>query len=104
MYVAAGERPAISRNRGGLGNSNDQRGCAGAARGGAVKRGPCMSKCARARASMAGLVDGDLGAYEAAYLRGHLDACAECRAALAGFVQVDRELTGSGACVERENP
>jgi anti-sigma factor RsiW len=62
------------------------------------------SECARARISMAGLVDGDLAADQSAWLRGHLESCSACRAVLAGFVEIDRGVTAWGQRLGQENP
>ncbi len=63
-----------------------------------------MSECVRARASMAGFADGDLGADEGDWLRAHVGECAGCRMALAGFLEMDRELNAWGARTAREDP
>jgi anti-sigma factor RsiW len=53
-------------------------------------------ECARAQGLLALHVDGDLGADDSAWLRGHLTDCAKCRTALAAFAEIDTELTGWG--------
>jgi anti-sigma factor RsiW len=63
-----------------------------------------MSECVRARASMAGFVDCDLEGDESDWLRAHVDGCAECRVALAGFVEMDRKLNAWGEGMAREHP
>jgi Putative zinc-finger len=62
------------------------------------------SDCARAGGLFAEFVDGSLADGQAAWLRGHLEACAECRAALAGFTEIDSELTGWGERLDLQNP
>jgi hypothetical protein len=61
-------------------------------------------ECARVRAAMAGFLDGDLDADRAAWLHGHLESCVGCRGVLAGFIEIDRALTGWGQRLGRENP
>jgi hypothetical protein len=62
------------------------------------------SECARAHSTLAQFVDDDLAVGEAAWLRVHLEACAECRAALAAFAGIDSELTGWGQRLGLRNP
>jgi hypothetical protein len=62
------------------------------------------SDCARALVWIAGLMDGDLASDQSAWLLGHLERCAECRIALARFAEIDKELTGWGQRLGRENP
>jgi len=62
------------------------------------------SECARAHALLAQFVDDDLAVGEATWLRGHLEACAECSAALTGFAGMDSELTGWGERLGLRNP
>jgi predicted anti-sigma-YlaC factor YlaD len=62
------------------------------------------SECARAVGMLPQFVDGDLAAEQAAWLGAHLEACAECRAALAGFTKIDNELTGWGQSLSLQNP
>jgi anti-sigma factor RsiW len=62
------------------------------------------SECARAHGLLAEFVDGGLAAGSATWLRGHLEACAECRAALARFAEIDSELTGWGERLCVQNP
>jgi hypothetical protein len=61
-------------------------------------------ECARAHGLLAQFVDDDLAAGQATWLRGHLEACAECRVLLAGFVEIDSELTGWGRQLGLQNP
>ena len=63
-----------------------------------------MSECGRARASMAGFADGDLRADESDRLRAHLEGCAQCRGALAEFLEMDRKLNAWGERMARECP
>ena len=63
-----------------------------------------MSECGRARASMAGFADGDLRADESDWLRAHLEGCAQCRGALAEFLEMDRKLNAWGERMARECP
>jgi len=49
-------------------------------------------------------VDGELSAEESAWLGGHLEACGECRAAMAGLSAIDDELTAWGQRLGAENP
>jgi hypothetical protein len=63
-----------------------------------------QSECARAHGMLALFVDDDLAAGEANWLRGHLEGCAECRILLAGFVEIDSELTGWGRQLSLRNP
>ena len=37
-------------------------------------------------------------------MRAHAERCAECRAVLAEFIEIDSELTGWGQRLGRENP
>jgi predicted anti-sigma-YlaC factor YlaD len=60
--------------------------------------------CARARSLLAPYVDGDLVVEEMEWLRGHLAACAPCRAALTAFSQIDSELMGWGRELGSRNP
>ncbi len=62
------------------------------------------SECARALGMMSQFVDGDLTMEQSAWLGGHLKACAECRAALAAFTEIDSELTGWGQRLSLQNP
>jgi hypothetical protein len=62
------------------------------------------SECARVQGLLAQFVDDDLAVGEATWLRGHLEACAECRVWLAGFAGIDRELTGWGERLGLRNP
>lgn len=52
--------------------------------------------CLRARSLLARYVDGELGAEDCEVLRGHRAQCAECRASLAAFAEMDSVLTGWG--------
>jgi len=61
-------------------------------------------ECARAHGMLAQFVDDELAAGQATWLRGHLEACAECRVLLAGFVEIDSELTGWGQQLGLQNP
>jgi anti-sigma factor RsiW len=61
-------------------------------------------ECAHAHDLLALFVDDDLAAGEAGWLRGHLETCAECRAQVAGFVEIDSELTGWGRQLGLQNP
>src|SRR3954454_13397503 len=62
------------------------------------------SECARVRNSLASLLDGDLAEDQSAWPREHLRACADCRAVLAGFEEIDRELAGWGERLGSGNP
>jgi hypothetical protein len=62
------------------------------------------AECSRARELMAGFVDGELAAGESEWLGGHLGTCAECRATLAAFAEIDSELTGWGERLESAAP
>lgn len=62
------------------------------------------SECARAHSLLPQFVDGDLTVEQSEWLDGHLEACAECRAVLAGFVEIDSELTGWGQRLGWQNP
>jgi hypothetical protein len=62
------------------------------------------SDCARVHSLLAQFVDDGLPVGEAASLRGHLEACAECRILLAGFAAIDSELTGWGQRLGLQNP
>src|ERR1700722_10067387 len=62
------------------------------------------SECARVRGFLAQFVDDDVTAGEALWLRAHLGGCAECGAMLAGFVEIDSELTGWGQQLGVRNP
>jgi len=61
-------------------------------------------ECARAHGLLAEFADDDLPASQAAWLCGHLEACAQCRAALAEFAEIDRELNGWGRQLSLRNP
>lgn len=61
-------------------------------------------ECGRTRVWMAAQVDGDLAPSESAWMQGHLESCAECRAELAGFSEIDSELTNWGRRLGLENP
>jgi hypothetical protein len=63
-----------------------------------------QSECARAHGFLAQFVDDDLAVVEATWLRGHLEACAECRAASAAFAGIDSELTAWGKRLGLRNP
>jgi hypothetical protein len=63
-----------------------------------------QSECARAHDLLALFVDDELAAGESKWLRGHLETCAECRALVAGFVEIDSELTGWGRQLGLQNP
>ncbi len=54
------------------------------------------SECARAPGLLSQLLDDELPPIEAMWLRGHLAGCAECRAALAGFSEIDSQMTDWG--------
>jgi hypothetical protein len=56
-----------------------------------------IPECARVRAMLPEILDG-------APAPEHLQSCAECREALAQFIELDRELTGWGRAVSRRNP
>ena len=62
------------------------------------------SKCARALEMLSRFMDGDLTAEQSAWFGGHLEACVECRAAVARFAEIDSELTGWGQRLGRRNP
>ena len=61
-------------------------------------------ECARAQGFLAQFVDDDLAVGEATWLRGHLEACAECRVWLARFAEIDGEVTGWGQPLGLQNP
>lgn len=61
-------------------------------------------ECARAQGLLALHVDGDLGADDSAWLRGHLTDCAKCRIALTAFAEIDSELSGWGQKLSWRNP
>ena len=61
-------------------------------------------ECARAQGLLALHVDGDLGADDSAWLRGHLTDCAKCRTALTAFAEIDSELSGWGQRLSWRNP
>jgi anti-sigma factor RsiW len=63
-----------------------------------------QSECECARGLLAQFVDDDLAVVETTWLRGHLEACAECRAASAAFAGIDSELTAWGERVGLRNP
>ncbi len=63
-----------------------------------------MNECARARELMPGFVDGESATEQAEWLEGHLEGCAGCRAALAEFAAIDRELTGWGRQLASKTP
>jgi hypothetical protein len=63
-----------------------------------------MSDCTHALGLLAQFVDGDLAAEQSAWLGAHLEACADCRAALAGFEEIDSELIGWGESLSLQNP
>jgi len=63
-----------------------------------------QSECARAHGLLAQFVDDDLAAVESTWLRGHLEACAECRAEAAAFAGIDSELTAWGQRLNLQNP
>ncbi len=60
--------------------------------------------CERAKGAMAQYADGDLEPDSSAKLQQHLTACAECRAALAQFEEIDSALTGWGRNLGALNP
>jgi anti-sigma factor RsiW len=62
------------------------------------------SECARVHGLLALFVDDGLAVEQSAWLRGHLEACAECRAALARFTAIDSELAGWGERLGLQNP
>jgi len=61
-------------------------------------------ECARALGMIARFVDRDLAAAESAWFGEHLEDCAECRAALLAFAEMDCELTAWGKGLGRQNP
>jgi hypothetical protein len=61
-------------------------------------------ECARAELLMPELVDRDLSEEQTAWVRSHLEACAECRAALARLIAIDVELVAWGERLARGNP
>src|SRR5580698_187608 len=61
------------------------------------------SDCARVLGMLAQFVDGDLAAEQSAWLDEHVKACAQCRAALAGFQEIDSELIGWGKRLSLQN-
>jgi anti-sigma factor RsiW len=62
------------------------------------------SECARVHGLLAQFVDDDLTVGEAKWLRGHVEACTECRGLLAAFAGIDSELTGWGERLGLRNP
>src|ERR1700693_397943 len=62
------------------------------------------SECARAHSLLTQFVDDHLAVGEATWLSGHLQACAECRAALAAFAAIDSGWTGWGERLALRNP
>jgi Putative zinc-finger len=62
------------------------------------------SECARVHGLLAQFVDDDLPPSQTTWLRRHLEACAECRVSLAGFIEIDSELTGWGRQMGLRNP
>lgn len=62
------------------------------------------SECARALGMLSQFLDGDLTAEQSAWLGARLEACVECRAAMARLTEIDRELTAWGQRVGRQNP
>jgi hypothetical protein len=62
------------------------------------------SECVRALGMLAQFVDGDLAAEQSPWLDEHLEACADCRATLAGFKEIDSELIGWGQSLSLQNP
>jgi hypothetical protein len=63
-----------------------------------------MNECAEVLRLLPELVDGELAPEQSAGLNGHLKSCAECRAALARFTKIDRDLTAWGRQVANGNP
>jgi len=60
--------------------------------------------CARALGMLAQFYDGDLLSEEAAWLSGHFDICAACRAARSEFGEMDSQLVSWGEVASLRHP